>query len=65
MGTQKTCEQLDAIMPATPLAIAAFVGSDNLKGSTISKAKTFDLSNAKANNILAGIDPVIIVPKPL
>lgn len=65
MGTNTACEQRDPIIPATPFAIAAFVGSDNLKGSTILKAVTLDVSNAVRNIILAGTAPVITVPKPL
>lgn len=64
-GTNIDCEQRDAIMPATPFAIAACAGSDNLKGSTIFNAATFVVSNAVRNNILVGMAPVTTVPKPL
>lgn len=64
-GTNTACEQRDAIMPATPFAMAACVGSENLKGSTTLKAETFVVSNAVRNKILVGIAPVMTVPKPL
>ena len=52
-------------MPPIPFAMAAFVGSDNVYGSTILKAATFVVSNAVRNIILAGMAPVMTVPKPL
>lgn len=52
-------------MPAIPFAIAACVGSDSFKGSIILNAATFVVSNAVRKIILAGIAPVITVPKPL
>lgn len=65
MGTNTACEQVAATMPATPFATAACIGCDNLKGSIILKATTFDLSNTVRNRILAGMDPIVTVPKPL
>lgn len=65
MGTNTACEQVAATMPATPFAKAACVGCDNLNGSIVLKAATFDLSNTVRNRILAGMDPIVTVPKPL
>lgn len=65
IGTKTDCEQRDAIMPATPFAIAACTGSDSLNGSTILNAATLVVSSAVRNIILAGIAPVMTVPKPL
>lgn len=65
IGTNTAWAHIDPVMPAIPFAIAACAGSDSLNGSTILKAVAFVVSKAVRNSILAGIAPVMTVPKPL
>lgn len=65
IGTNTACAKSDDAMPATPFAIAAWLVSDSLNGSSILKAATFVVSKVVRNMILAGIAPVITVPNPL
>lgn len=52
-------------MPASPFAMAAWEVSDSPNGSSILKEAAFVVSRAERKMILAGIAPVITVPKPL
>lgn len=65
IGTNTACDKIDDAMPATPFAMAAWVVSDRLNGSSIRKEATFVVSKAVRNIILAGTAPVMTVPNPL
>lgn len=65
MGTTTAWDKSDAVKPASPFAMAAWVGSDTFSGSTTLNAATFVVSNAVRNIILAGIAPPMTVLKPL